>query len=194
MELRPDEAPSIGPRDATRAVVFLFDYTCPHCRDVHARLRTAQERLDRRFSVICLPVPLDGSCNPLIRTTLPQHRQACDYARLGLAVWRCDRDAFPQFDSWMAQEVRLPDLEGAKAHAGQLVGPERLSKAMSDDWIEEMLRKDVRIYQEDSLRAGSAVLPQIVAGNVISVGPILLEDLVDLLRTNLALDQDGSSR
>ena len=103
-----DELPHLGSPSATNFIVSLFDYTCSHCRDLHPLLKVAEQRYSGQLCVISLPTPLDSACNPLILLTSRANANACDYARLGLAVWRARREAFREFDDWLFRLCQPP--------------------------------------------------------------------------------------
>jgi uncharacterized membrane protein len=181
-ELRLDEVPMRGSPAATHVVVDLFDYTCPHCRELHPMLLEAQRRFSNQLGIVALAMPLSTNCNPLMPRRARSVANACDYARLSLAVWRAQREAFPQFDDWLfAPEKPVPVAE-ARAYAEQLVGVEKLSNALADDWITRHIHTNAYLHSTNWVAAGTPQLPQLVIGQVISSGPLnSVKDLLTLL-------------
>lgn len=149
-QLDPAELPVIGPPDTPNIVVSLFDYTCPHCRTMHGVWTQTQQRYGAELAIVTLAVPMSAECNAELKRTLPAHREACEYARLGLAVWRSDRSALAAFDAWMFAPAKPPPVAEAKEYAAKLVGRERLELALKDGWIDERLRTNVAIYAANS--------------------------------------------
>jgi uncharacterized membrane protein len=183
-----DEVPIIGSPDAPHLVVSLFDYTCHHCRQLHPFLVEAQRRLSNQLAIVSLPMPLGTNCNPMLPRQLPRHAKACDYARLALAVWRCNRELFPRFDDWLfTPETPVPP-EQARQYAAQLVGPDRLERALADEWITRHLHTNGCLYHTNYLKMSNSVMPQLIIGPVISFGPLnSSKDLLLLLEQHLGL-------
>ena len=167
-----DEVPLIGRPAAPDAMVSLFDYTCHHCRQMHPLLVAAQQVHGRQLVIANLPMPLDGHCNSLMKRTPAPHTNACEYARLGLAVWRADRTKIAAYDSWIFEPPTPPPLDEARAFAGQLVGEEALQRALSDPWVERQLQQDISIYQANYKNFGNSAMPQLMLGTNIIFGII----------------------
>ena len=183
-----EEAPRIGPARARHRLISLFDYTCQNCREMHRQLVEAQGRLGGKFAILCLPVPLCPACNPAIDYTKPEHAQACEYARLGLAVWKADPGAYPAFDAWMFAQAPVPSLEDARQYAATLLGRERLAQASTNVWIGQMIESDVALFRESSREVKSMRLPQLILSRAIAVGRYeRVEDLIRLLESDFAL-------
>ena len=87
--------PRIGDEDAEQIVIKLADYTCPYCRDMHRQL----ERLlqERQLQVLIIPVPLHPDCYPELEEVDPMHEDACELARLAIAVWMTRPAKFAEF-------------------------------------------------------------------------------------------------
>ncbi len=166
------EVPLLGPANAPRVIVSLFDYTCPDCHDLHRHLTAAQARFTNRFAIVALPCPLDANCNPVITRTQKKHEQACDYARLGLAVRRVDRGAFEKYDAWFFGQATMPTLDQARQFARDLAGAAALDQALQDPVVERLLQSGVALYRTSGQRGGSLRLPQLILGRKISSGPI----------------------
>jgi protein-disulfide isomerase len=186
IQLDLDQVPSIGSTTNELIMVSLFDYTCHHCRAMHPRLTEAQQLFKDRLAIVSLPMPLDPGCNPTMQRPNPLHTNACAYARLGLIVWRADRNAHAAFDDWLMTGERPPPLAEAQAKAAELVGLSRLEKASQDPWIEAQLRQDVAVYEQAyQLRQGS--MPQLLLGSNLAVGTYARDELLKLLEQNLGL-------
>jgi hypothetical protein len=158
----------------------LFDYTCHHCQIMHKVLREAQALFSNDLVIASLPMPLAPGCNPLVKASHPDHVQACDYARLGLAVWRANRAKHAEFDDWLFASSRPPAVTQAVWRAEQLVGAEALARAQQDPWIEAQLRFNVAVY-EVAYRAGRGDMPQMIVGTNVVLGTFPKYELLSLL-------------
>ena len=59
-QIKLDTVPMMGPPDAPNIIVCIFDYTCPHCREMHPILAQAQQRFGNRLGIVCLPLPVSA--------------------------------------------------------------------------------------------------------------------------------------
>jgi uncharacterized membrane protein/protein-disulfide isomerase len=183
-----DEVPMIGSPQAPTVILSFFDYTCPHCRKMHALLLQAEEAHRGKLAIANLPMPLDARCNPVITRTAPPHADACQLARLGLAVWRADRTKMRKFDSWIFEPELPPSLVSAVDYAENLVGGEALSRAFNEGWVEKQLAQDIAIYQATNQHFGSGAMPQLIIGTKVILGDLAggMPDLEKLLQEVLS--------
>jgi hypothetical protein len=171
--IKLDEVPVLGSPDAPQVIVCMLDYTCTHCRALHPILTQFSRQFSNELAIVCLPVTLSAQCNPFIPQFHSQaNSNACEYARLGLAVWRAKPEAHVRFDDWMFNPAQPPPVEQARDYAAQLVGPEKLKAALADPWITAQIRTDSKIHRANWLAVDSSALPQIVMGNAVSSGAI----------------------
>lgn len=183
------DVPMLGSPDSPHIIVYLFDYTCSHCRAVHPILVQACQRLTNQLGIVCLPVSLSPKCNPFLPEAAHADPNSCEYARLDLAVWRAKPDAQRQFDDWMFAGVRPPPVNQAWAYAAQLVGADKLESALADPWIQEQLLTDCRLHRANWLAVDSSAMPQIIMGDAVSSGPInSVEHLQILLNRYMGID------
>ena len=178
-----DEVPLIGARDAPAVMIALLDYTCRHCRQMHGVLLEAERAHRGKLAIASLPMPLDASCNKLLPQTAPQHESACQYARLGLAVWRADPTKMDRFNDWVFEPPQPPGLPSVLGYAQQIVGEEALGRAMNDPWVETQLAQDIAIYEATYKRFGKGSMPQLIIGDNIVFGELEngMQDLETLL-------------
>ncbi len=169
-QLNVQELPLIGRPDAANVIVSLYDYTCEHCRIMHGHLREVQGRFSNDLAIVSLPIPLNPDCNEVVRRSNPIHENACDYARLALALWRVDHAAYHRFDDWLFQPDTPPPLAEAQKFATQLAGSNNLERALADPWITDQLRRDTAIYKADYQKSGTGQIPQLILGVTLSVG------------------------
>lgn len=168
-----DEVPVLGSRDAAHAIVCLVDYTCTHCRALHPILLDASRQYSNQLAIVCLPVSLSPQCNPFIpKGNSHGSSDSCEYAKLGLAVWRAKPEAHRQFDDWMFAPVKPVPLDQARDYAAQLVGADKLKAALADPWVEQQFLTDCKIHRANWLSVDSSAMPQIVMGDAVSSGAI----------------------
>ena len=171
-EINVDEVPLIGRRDAPAVMVSLLDYTCSHCRKMHEVLLATEQKYRGKLAILTLPMPLDAGCNRVIPQTAPPHVNACQYARVGLAVWRADPSKMDRFNDWVFEPETTPPLESVVGFAQEIVGEEALGRAMNDPWVERQLAQDIAIYQVTSKRFGTGAMPQLIVGDNIVFGDL----------------------
>jgi uncharacterized membrane protein len=184
------DLPMIGSSAAPNIMVSLFDYTCHHCRDMHGLLLQAQQSFSNQLGIVNLPMPLDANCNYLMIRTPSAHVNACEYAKLGLAVWWADREALPKFDAWLFEPASPKPLAEVKQYAEDLVGREKLANALTNAWLSSQIQTNVAIYNANRRTMTNGSMPQLIIGQAISIGPM---DSVDQLYALLA-EQFGLKR
>lgn len=172
IELPVDELPKMGNPDAQHWVVSLFDYTCKHCREMHHDLEVMLEKYGDQVAVLSLPTPLDASCNSMIQKTPKAHENACDYARLGLAVWRAMPDQFLKFDEFIFKPETPPSLSDSAAFAAKLVGADNLQSALKDPWIGKQIQEDISLLQYNYQATGKGQMPQLLIGSALTAGTL----------------------
>jgi len=181
-----ENIPLIGPASAKHAMVNLFDYTCHHCRLMHPLIEEVQHAFSNDLAVVSLPMPLDPKCNRTIQRTSPDHANACEYARLGLGVWRVDRAKHREFDAWLMRGDQPPPVTNALDHAMHLVGTNALINALKEPWLERHLQFNIGMY-ELAYRQGHGNMPQFIIGPTVFQGPPTREQLIKMLADNLGL-------
>ncbi len=187
-QIKLDTVPMMGSPDASNIIVCLFDYTCPHCRALHPMLAQTQRRFGNQLGIVCLPMPISTNCDHLLPAKIHSVPDACEYAHLGLAVWRANPEVFHDFDDWLFLGEKPPPLEIAQKHAAELVGQDRLQAAMADPWVDKQITMDAELHYANWTAADTPVMPQIIIGHSISSGPLnSAEHLEILLNAHLGL-------
>jgi hypothetical protein len=181
--------PIWGSPDAPFKLLSLYDYTCHHCRDMHAIVQQVQRSFGNRLAVVSLPMPLDSQCNHLLRQTQRPHVNACVYAKLGLIVWRANRAAIEPFDDWIFSFQNPPPLTAVTNKALQLVGLVPFEAASRDPWVEQQLRANIDIYAASPAQP-KGQMPQFMIGTNILAGVAT----ADQLRALVAKYVDGGTR
>ena len=177
VKLNLAEVPLWGSPNAPQQLISLFDYTCSHCREMHERVEAVQKSFSNRLAVISLPMPLDAQCNSLIKRTHPKQLNACQYARLGLAVARAKPDAIQAYDNWFFTPATPPPLVEATNQAVRLVGAEALAKALIDPVIEKTLTASMRLFEISAVEYKNGNMPQFMIGTNIFSGDLTTEEL-----------------
>ena len=180
------DVPVMGAPTNQNVVVSLFDYTCHHCRAMHPVLAGAQQMFKSSLVIVSLPMPLDPGCNQTMTRHIPAHTNACEYAKLGLTVWRADRTKHPEFDDYLMTGISAPPILEAREQAARLVGAAAFERAAQDPWVEQQLKQDISLY-EAAYRAGQGRMPQLIVGTNVAVGTFQPQELQQLLMNNLGL-------
>jgi len=186
-----DEVPLMGPPDAPHVMLSLFDYSCHFCRTVHWQLLQAHRLLSNQLAIVSLPMPLNPNCNHTVKRTHPDHVNACEYARLGLAVWRANRSKMEEFENWVFAPEKPVAPETVRQYAGLLVGTNELAKALQDPWISQLVQTTVNLYATNSTHYGRGNMPQLIIGTNIVEGTVLPQNLYQLLSANFGLKVPG---
>lgn len=177
-KLKLNEMPVLGVRGAPKKVVKLFDYTCHHCRDLHHHFEAVLKKYPNSMTVISLPVPLEPGCNPLMRRANPQHQNACEYARLGLAVFYNAPEKLHDYDAYIFGPSRPPAIDEARAYAGKLIGKD-IAAALADARINTQLNLDIQIYAANSRVGGKSSMPQLIFADGTSIGHVPTADALE---------------
>ncbi|HTD66502.1 MAG TPA: thioredoxin domain-containing protein, partial [Candidatus Limnocylindria bacterium] len=171
------QTPIWGSPRAPLKLVSLFDYTCHHCRDMHAKVVELHRMFGDQLAIVSLPMPLDSQCNSLIRRTSPAQTNACLYARIGLAVWRAKPAAIETFDDWLFGFAHPPALSDVTNKAIELVGASVFETASRDPWIEQQLRADIELFTISAREYRNGSMPQFMIGTNIVTGILTTEQL-----------------
>jgi hypothetical protein len=186
-EFKLDETPLIGRPDARHVLVSLFDYTCHHCREMHPVLVETQQQFSNQLAIINLPMPLDGSCNPVVRRTLPPHTNACALARIGLTVWKAARKHSAAFDDWVFTPERPPLPAEAEAYARHLVGADAFDKAATNGWVANQIQQDVSLYAAVYRKFHKGAMPEVIVGTNLISGVFNRGQLLQMLAEQFGL-------
>ncbi|TWT92994.1 hypothetical protein Pla100_43100 [Neorhodopirellula pilleata] len=180
IELRTDSWPLIGRPDAEMVFVELFDYTCPHCQRTHKSLDAAREHFGDKLAVITMPVPLDRECNPTVNSTHPSHNEACELAKLAIAVWCVDPSQFERFHDVLFEST--PNYAQALSKARSLVDQKKLTEMLNSSLPSDYVNKHVTLYQ----RAGAGTIPKLLFPRTSSVGAVESPDaMIRLIEQHL---------
>ena len=144
----------------------------------------ARQRFGHQLAVVVLPVPLDSECNPTVDVTAPDHQEACELARLAIAIWRLDPDLFPVFHSYLFSQPRSRTYAEAYAHAQTMVDSGKLQNLVNGPLVSQFIDKHVKLYQ----RAGEGTLPKVLTEKMTIRGDMSnADELCGALQTSLRL-------
>ena len=190
----PRAVPLVGSPTAPYVVTMLFDYKCPHCQKMHAMLDEAVSRYDGKVAFALCPAPLNNRCNPYISRQVPEFADSCELARLALAVWTADHQAFAAFDRWMfspdpGKVWRARTLDDANAKAIELIGQEKLEAAQIDPWVDQFMHTSTQLFGDtiNPDQSGNAVPKLVFGSRWITPQPADAEDLISTLQASLAI-------
>ena len=162
------DLPVLGNPDAEHTVVLLFDYQCPHCRTLHSVLEEVADSFDGRLRFVLCPSPLSPECNPYVPASdRDLFKGSCTLAKLALALWHTDRDAYKEFDRWLFSaeggEWQSRTEEEALEMAEAFVDREELRGCMSSAWMVETMSQIYDIFGRTS-SDGKGGLPRLICG------------------------------
>jgi len=179
LRLAPDAWPLVGEPDAELIFVQMFDYTCSHCRRTHASLKAAEQKYGGRLAVISLPVPLDGKCNPTVRSTAASQSEACEIAKLAIAVWATDHQQFTEFHDYLFESQ--PNYAQALTKAKSMLDRAKLNSVLSSSLPEDYVKRHLALYQ----KAGSGQIPKLLFPRKTAVGAVeSMDAMIKLIDQN----------
>ncbi len=168
--------PILGSVDAPIVFVELFDYTCPHCRQLNRQLQEVRRRFGKDLAVVVLPVPLSRECNPSVTTDNPSHHDACEISRLAIAVWKLDSQAFVGYHEWLSQPENGRTASEARLQAEQIVDREQLREALAGSLVSQFIGQHAQIYQ----LIGKGILPRLYSERMGITGQLgSAQELID---------------
>ncbi len=185
--LKLDDVPLLGRPDAPNVIVSLFDYTCHQCREMHGPILEAYRRFSNALAVVTLPMPLDATCNPVMKRTPPDHTNACALARIGLTVWRANRARSAEFDDWVFGPPRPPMPSEAERHARALVGAAAFDQAAADPWVAAQLSQDIALFETAAREFHKGYMPQVIIGTNLISGRFSQAQLFQVLSNQFGL-------
>lgn len=131
-----EDMPYLGDPRADQVVVVLFDYACPHCRELHGLLDQAIDKDPSRFVLVPLPLSIYEGQSRHISSDLPRFADSAERALLSMAVGAIDREKWRAFDRWLfaMDGGDFPrSAKDARAKAETLVGAEALGERLIGD-------------------------------------------------------------
>ena len=159
------QAPRVGAPDARWHVALLYDYQCPHCREIHGMLEEIVDHYGGALCFVLCPTPLSQACNPYILGDTDRFEGSCALTRQALGLWNIDPALFRSFDAWLfaADENgrwQPRKVEEAAQHAASLAAGRR----PDEGWMEGYLRACLELFARTS-RTDKSGIPRLVYGN-----------------------------
>ena len=181
--------PILGSPEAEHVLVEVFDYTCYHCRQMHKHIDAALTRYgEDQLAIIVLVVPMNASCNEHVKRTPAIHRDACELAKLAIAVWLHAPDKFPDYHHWMFDSTQPRVSTEARIQASRIIGQEKLNMELKHWAAGRKIRAHAKLYK--AARAGR--IPKLLFPNKILKGETKTPgQLFHILETHLALKPVG---
>ena len=174
--------PLLGKPDAKYVFVEMYDYTCPHCRDMHHEIDEAFKKFGDDLAVLTLPVPLNATCNNQVGRTESQHREACDIANLAVTVWKLTPEKYREYHDWLFESNRARTAAAARERAVKIVGEELLQKVLEKKVPQKFIASHVKLYA----KAGAGSIPKMLFPNIILVGNVGSAKLCETIERELA--------
>ena len=161
----------IGAEAPEVVIVEYSDYECPYCRKAHEVIRQVVRERKDWLRLVHVHVPLDHSCNPMLRK--PFHRHACDCARAAICADRQNR-FWVMNDALVIRRCGL-DAGGLAMLAEKLGLDVRAFRAcMRQQETENVLQEDLtecRNVAEECRRMGRRFgTPTFIAGDQVISG------------------------
>ena len=176
--------PVLGDPQAEFVILEMMDYTCKHCRKLHVHLHASLDRYGDRLAVVIQHIPLSKKCNPLVKRDYLGRRDACDYAKLAVGVWKLAPEKFAAYHDWLLESEKPPGIYEARTRAISLVGTQiLLNKRMQADTNRRLAS------QSATLRAIRVGLPILLLTNGALRGvPEEEQKLFDYLENKLGIE------
>ncbi len=182
--------PILGDPQAEFVILEMMDYTCKHCRKLHVHLHASLDRYGDRLAVVIQHIPLSKKCNPLVKRDYLGRRDACDYAKLAVGVWKLAPEKFAAYHDWLLKSEKPPGIYEARTRAISLVGTQiLLNKRMQADTNRRLAS------QSATLRAIRVGLPILLLTNGALRGvPEQEQKLFDYLESKLGIEPQAQAK
>jgi uncharacterized membrane protein len=181
---KASDFPYSGNPEAPERVVKLFDFTCHYCRELYFQMEQAKKTFTN-VTVFSLPVPLDSSCNRLMRQTQSAHIHSCEITKIALAFWNSAPEKFHEFEQklWASTTPLLP--EQVRSLAADYVGREKIEAALAEPRLAQQIEFAINVYEANSRQAKRGNLPQMIFPANSIVGAIRSpQELLTILTNN----------
>lgn len=160
--------PFVGSGNTTNYVAHFFDYTCPACRQFHSTLRGAHQAYINETTLVMIPVPLDADCNPAVKETAYMHQNACEYAKIGLALWKISPQSYESYDQFIFHDQLPPPVDAARELADHLAGKDAMDRALADPEVMTNLNKGLAMFYSPAFQ--QKALPALVTKSDVFTG------------------------
>lgn len=185
----------LGSPDAPHVVVEMFDYTCPHCRELHVELTKAKRRYRDQVVVVVMPVPLEKRCNRYLPKARPQNRGACKLAALSLAVADVSPAKFARYHDWLMkgeEKGDVPAYDRALLRAYDYFGRKKVRTSVRKRSVAQRVGESCDLFAEIGRQWKGEKefgLPAMIAGDGIISGKVeSQDDIIAFWEANFELD------
>ena len=182
--------PMVGSPGAPYIVTLLFDYQCSHCQRLHFMLPEVVSRYNGRLAFALCPTPLSAQCNRFVPRDVEGFKNSCELARLGLMVWRTNREMFTEFEEWMfsyesGDRWQPRTLEATREKVIGWIGETAFQAAADDGWITLYMQQSIDLFGK-TLRGGEGAIPRMIFGSRwVIPDPESADDLISILQESL---------
>lgn len=183
------QMPILGSPDAKTVIVEMLDYTCPRCRSMHSHIRASRDRYGPQVAFVILHVPLSMKCNPHVTKEFDHHKNACDYARLSIGVWKVNRAKFVEYHEWLMESEKPPPLYDAKRYAIKLAG----TKVLLDKSLHAESFRNIAGNSDDMKRINTGLPVFLVEPGIIRGVHETEDEWFQFLEKHLNLTPPGAS-
>ena len=123
----------------------------------------------------------------------PDHVNACEYARIGLSVWRAKPAVLHEYENWFFEPERPRPVAETRAKAAALTGRPDLAMVEDDPWINDWLKLGRDLFKANWDKSGRNFLPMLMAGPMLVSGEIKTDaELFDLLEKYMGLKRPSA--
>ncbi len=153
------DLPAIGDtRKATHVAVGIFDYTCPHCRELHEILEGIEETFRGRLAVAQLP----GAHNEKGRSI----------HRLMLSLWKERPDVREIIEEMLNSGAVQADEIQLQREVERVMGQEALAGLLArwKPWADAKIALAEQVFQANKAVTNSGRFPQLLVGDAVEVG------------------------
>jgi len=182
--------PILGDPAAEHVVVKLFDYTCRHCRNLDKYLDAARTRYGDQLAIVVLPVPMNSKCNKYLGSgpPHPHHRNACELAQLGMAVWFAAPEKFEAYHHWLFEPGESRPVDEATEHAAELIGRSALRRQLAGSTIGQSIDAYTDLSRKINVNSDGGIPKLLTPSHAISCQLGSPKELFDILQRNYDLE------
>ncbi len=119
-----------------------------------------------------IPMPLDSKCNPLIKKTHADHVNACDYAKICLAIHQIAPDKYEEFDKWLFNNHnQTKPYSTVLEYAEGITSKDSINEAMNSQPVLDQLATNIEVYKLNSKNGNTSIMPQAIIKSRVMFGP-----------------------
>jgi hypothetical protein len=181
--IRMNECLVLGNPQAEVVIVEMMDYTCKHCRHLHAFIHAALERYGDKLAVVVAPTPLGSKCNPYVEKTSPDHKYSCDFARLATGLGFRSPELFADYHNWLMKTEEPQIIFDARIRAMDLSGAE----VLTDQQLRARVNRYLSVNAEAQHEIGGGLPVMFTSEGVIRGIPKSQQEWFKFLEEKLGL-------